>query len=280
MKNISEGIMQWAQADENVKVLILLGSHAAGQADEYSDYDLAVFCSSDEPYIKNDSWISKFGKIWVCVHEKLQEGDHMYSTRLVIFEGGLKVDFAFFPMLVLQDMMKANSLPDEYNRGFSVLLDKGSWTASMPKATKKESPGTKPSEQEFLRIVNEFWFEVHHVAKYLKRKDLWSAKFRSGGIYDNFLLKMIEWNEEAKRDWKTQMPPLGKRMRTWVDAHTWKALYDVFGHFEEEDSWKALVNTIGLFRELAKDTAHRLGYMYPQDVDEAINGYVLGLKGA
>ncbi|MDE3046301.1 MAG: aminoglycoside 6-adenylyltransferase, partial [Verrucomicrobiota bacterium] len=133
-------------------------------------------------------------------------------------------------------------------------------TALMPKATHKESAGKKPSEQEFQRVINEFWFEVHHVAKYLKREDLWSVKFRSGSIYDNFLLKMIEWNEQAKRNWESQLPPLGKRMRSWVDADTWKALHQIFAHFDSSDSRRGLLHLIELFRKIATDTAKRLGY--------------------
>lgn len=112
------------------------------------------------------------------------------------------------------------------------------------------------------------------MAKYLKRKDLWSVKFRSGFINDHFLLKMIEWNEQAKRNWETKVPPIGKRMHSWVGADTWKALHHIFAHFDSRDSWNGLKHTVELFRKLAIDTAQGLGYSYPQDLDQNIMGFI------
>ncbi len=278
-QSILDRIVEWAQNEKAIKAMILQGSYAAGMADAYSDYDLAIFCSAYELYIKDERWLSKIGNVWVCVYEKVEKGDKTFPTRLVIFDGGVKVDFAFYTMDVLADLARARPLPDEYTRGYTVLIDKESLTTSMPPATHKERPGAKPSEQEFQTVIQEFWFEVHHVAKYLKREDLWSAKFRSGSIQDHFLLKMIEWNEQAKRNWESQVPPLGKRMHSWVDADTWKALHQVFAHFDSRDSWQGLIHTIELFRKLATDTAKRLGYSYPHDLDKNITNFISATPG-
>lgn len=273
-KQIINRIVDWAQKEKDVRAVILMGSRAAGMEDPYSDFDLAIFCSSYDSYSGDEGWLSNIGNVWVCVHEKVNQGNHTFPTRLVIFEGGEKVDFGFYPMNILHDLVHAKDLPDEYNRGYTVLVDKRSLTALMPKATHKESAANQPSEPEFQRIINEFWFEVHHVAKYLKRDDLWSVKFRSGSIYDNFLLKMIEWNEQAKLNWKTQLPPLGKRMRSWVDPDTWKSLHQVFAHFDRSDSRRGLLHLIELFRKIATDTANRLGYSYPYDLDKNITNHI------
>lgn len=271
-------ILRWAQEEETIQAVILQGSHASGIADIYSDYDLALYCSANPTFIQDDQWLSKIGKVWICVHEKLFGGPQPYPTRLVIFEGGDKADFAFYPLAALYEMVRAQKLSDEFNRGFKVLLDKTKVTSALPQPAHKDSPAKKPSSEEFNRVVTEFWFEVHHVAKYLKREDLWSVKFRSGLIHKHFLLRMIEWNEEARRHGETRMPPFGKRMASWVEKNTWEALQNVFGHFDAKDSWKALFATIELFRKLSKETAQSLGYPYPQEVDQAISGYVKSLK--
>jgi len=277
MQTFLDRIIKWGEQEEAVKALILQGSRAAGIADEYSDYDLAVFCSTYEPYIQEESWLSNIKDVWVCVHEKVVQNDKVFPTRLVIFEGGIKADFTFYTMDVLEALGHKKSLPDEYNRGYLVLLDKESLAASLPKASGKERPANKPSEQEFLRVIKEFWFEVHHVAKYLKREDLWSAKFRSGSINDHFLLKMIQWHEEARLQWQSRMPPLGKRMHSWVDEDTWKALHQIFAHFDSKDSWQALMHTMELFRNIAIATSNKLGYNYPHDLDKHITHIIMQL---
>ncbi|MBD3231473.1 hypothetical protein GF322_02305 [Candidatus Dependentiae bacterium] len=65
--------------------------------------------------------------------------------------------------------------------------------------------------KEFYECIDDFWFEVYHVAIYLARQDLWLAKFRDNDI-KRFLLKMIEWNEGSKHNWNYETNSLGKRM--------------------------------------------------------------------
>jgi aminoglycoside 6-adenylyltransferase len=278
MENLLSRTLAWAQKESPIKVVIQLGSHMTGMSDAYSDYDLALFCSSFEDFFNDEKWLSELGKIWVCVHETTRWGNKTYPVLLIILEGVEKLDLTFYDRDVLQEILNSPTPPGEYNRGYKVLLDKDSLTTSMPLPSYKENPAGKPSQQEFERVIKEFWFEVHHVAKYLKREDLWAVKFRMGLINDHFLLKMIEWNEEAKRNWESLVPPLGKRMRSWVGPATWEALYKVFAHFDSQDSWKALMHTIELFRTLARDTAQRLGYSSLDDLDAHMSWYIKTLR--
>lgn len=149
----------------------------------------------------------------------------------------------------------------------------------MPKPEFKGFEYKKPSEHEFLTAVKEFWFEAYHVAVYLKRGDLWSAKVRSSGIHDHFLLKMIEWNELSKLNWNTAIRPMGKWMQSWVSQDTWNALHQIFAHFNEQDSWSFLLNTIALFRKLSIETAKKLGFSYPQDIDKNFSDFIFNLQG-
>ena len=269
--------IKWAQKESPIRAIILQGSRAAGTQDKVSDYDLAVFCSSDELYTQSEAWLSSIGHVWICVHEKIQWKAREIPTRLVIFEGGTKVDFAFFSIKDLLDLTKASALPDEYNRGYSVLLDKDSVAGSMPQPTNKEPAAEKPMKKEFLRVIEEFWFEAYHVAVYLKRLDLWSVKFRSNAMH-GFLLQIIEWHSEARDGWLQKSPPLGKRMSSWIDQPTRDALQGVFAHFDAGDSWKSLLHTIDLFRRLAKDVAERLKFNYPESMDQHISVFIKSLR--
>lgn len=264
-------ILQWANQEKLIRAVILTGSRAVDRHDELSDYDLALFCTDIDAFTCDDEWLSKIGKVWVCVHEKICIKDKEFPSRLVIFENGIKVDFSFYPIGVLEDISTIL-----FRNGYKVLLDKN----GMAMPSNEESPGTvKPNCEQFLTIINEFWFEAYHVAVYLRRGDLWSAQFRLNGLHQQFLLKMIEWNELSKTDWKGTLSELGKQMQSWASKDTWDALHRSFAHFDEKDSWNALDSTTGLFRILAHQTTAHLGYDYPHQVDSYISKFINKLRG-
>jgi len=268
MKTIINSTIDWSKSEKSIRAVILVGSRATDlPVDELSDYDLSIFLKDDSQFIQNDQWLSKIGKVWVCVHEKIYWENREVPTRLVIFEGGVKVDFAFYPLEIMQKL--CSSLPSEYR----IILDKDE-IAQKPQPRIKSYHTNKPTELEFLNVIKEFWFEAYHVAVYLKRGDLWSAKVRSEGIRQNFLLKMIEWDELSRHDWNYAIPPMGKSMQTWVCEKTWNALFGTFAHFDEQDSWQALHNIMELFRNLAKETAQKLEFKYPLDVDQNICEFI------
>lgn len=267
-------ILQWAKHEKHIRAVILTGSRATNKHDELSDYDLALFCTDIDSFTCDDAWLSKIGMVWVCVHEKVCIKEKEFPSRLVIFEKGIKVDFSFYPIESLKDISDIL-----FQNGYKILLDKEMMAKSMPSLNEETLVAVKPNSEEFLTIIHEFWFEAYHVAVYLRRGDLWSAQFRLSGLHHQFLLKMIEWNELSKTDWRGILPELGKRMQLWVSKDTWDALHQCFAHFDEKDSWNAIENTTSLFRILAHQAATQLSYNYPNEVDSHISKFINELKG-
>ena len=273
-------IIAWAQSEDNIRAVILIGSKAQeNSCDQLSDYDISIFCNNDAAYTCNEKWLTAIGDVWVFLPEKIHRDNKDYPTRLVIFDKGVKIDFAFYSIEVLQNLTEAHPLPVDYNLGYQILVDKDNLTKNMsqPSATLNIE---KPTEKVFRSLVEEFWFEAYHVAKYLHREDLWSVKFRDHGIKDHLLLKMIEWHAQATRQWTFSPHPYGKQMQSWVEKDVWNALQECFALFNPQDSWKALMNTIKLFRRLSTETAEMLEYQYPTAVDKNISGFIARLKDA
>lgn len=271
-----EQIVEWGKKEKAIKALILLGSRAArNPVDSYSDYDIAVFCDGNESYIESEKWLSQFGQVLVCVKEKVINKGQTFPTRLVIYEGGIKVDFSFFPIQILNEIASSNPLPDQYNLGYQVLLDKENRTTKMLSPQFKLKP-VKPTEKEFCRIIEEFWFEIYHVAIYLKRGDLWSVKFRFWSA-SSFLLQMIEWHIQAKQHWQFIPPPNGKRMLLWIDKDVWQDLHGVFAHFDATDSGKALSKMVELFRRLTAETAEDLAFDCKEELSKKMIHFITSL---
>lgn len=274
-------IIAWATNETPINTLILLGSRGRNEAvDQWSDYDISVFCTHYDAYTESQDWLTEIDKVWVCVNETTLFKNQTFPTRLVIFEGGIKVDFSFFTMDVLQQIsqsIKSGTIPDEYAMGYQVLIDKSNFTKNLNISHFPKPKAQKPTQEEFLRVINEFWFEAYHVAIYLKRNDLWSVKFRSNATH-SFLLQMITWHSEAKNNWSHKVPPNGKNMKSWVEPEIWKAIQNICAHFNTEDSWNSLFNTVDLFRKLSFETSNMLGIDYPKELDKNMSIFLLKLE--
>lgn len=268
-------VVRWIESQPQIRAAILVGSHAENRrTDELSDYDISLFCTEVSGLVESESWLENIAPVWVSIPEQFTFQGTVIPTRLAIFEGGHKVDFAFYPLEILDILTSSNKLPDEYNMGYKVLVDKDQLTSGIPNPTFAGFKTQRPSEKEFNDLVKEFWFEVYHVAKYLRRQDLWSVQFRLSGIHHNYLIKMICWNEASKHDWNYTTSSIGKRMHEWVGDNTWKALHQVFPHFEAVDSWNGLSKLMDLFVRLAREVASDLDYSYPTDMEKKIASYV------
>jgi len=276
MKNMEQKLIDWGQANPEIKALLLVGSRAQeNRADELSDYDVSVFMENIPSFIKDDQWISQFGKVWICVHEYKEWEDQSFPTRLVIFDGGIKVDISFWPTDLLKRWNQGHSMPNEFQAGFKVWVDKENLTQNLPKHIKPFTP--KPTQQMFDTVIQEFWFEAYHVAKYLKRNDLWSALFRLGLLRDHFLLKMIEWNEQARSNWTVLLHSNGKNLQSWVCPETREAIQHIFAHFDRSDCCDALKHAIELFRKISAETAAMCSFTL-SELDQTMTEYIFNMR--
>ena len=276
MQNL-EKIINWANSLENIKILILSGSLAAkGKKDELSDYDIAVY-GTDFNFIENDDWLKNIQEYWVCIHDQFLFSGYDIPTRLTIFNAYFKVDFSFHPMDLLHKMINSKTLPDDYNIGYKVLLDKENITNKLLKPTYTGFILSKPNKEKFQENIKEFWFESYHVAKYLYRNDLWTAKMRDWSTKE-LLRQMLEWNEACKQTKYFSPKNHGKEMKSQLNENIWQELEDCFGKFDKKDSWRTLNNTIKLYRKVAVETAKILGFTYDQKPDQHISAFIENLK--
>jgi aminoglycoside 6-adenylyltransferase len=179
-------IVRWAEDEPNVIALIRTGSRARdGQGDEFSDLDLEVIAADPRRLQRKDDWFRAFGGVWVV----LRFDELRFPTRLVVYDGGSKVDYTLAGVERLTEMYQG--LDSLYERGYEVLLDREGVTERLPRATGAFPILAAPSEAEFTFIVEEFWFEATHMPRYLSRGDLWVVKFRDWTMKRD-LLRMLE----------------------------------------------------------------------------------------
>ncbi len=203
-------IIEWGAGEAAVRALLLTGSRAVREpADHLADLDIGVFATSITPYLTDDTWIGRLACPWVYSPDRFYFHDTIVPTRLVIYEGGTKVDFSFWNLGSVERLAAERY----FDTGYKVLLDKDGTLQQLGPPSFKPAMPPRPSEQAFARLVNEYWFEAYHVAKYLYRGDLWLVKFRDSGSLKVYLLTLMEWYALAKHGWDYDVKWTGKHIR-------------------------------------------------------------------
>lgn len=272
----------WAQAEDALRAALIVGSQARldHPADAWSDLDLILSLADDqvETYLGRTDWLEQFAPVWLSHLGRTVAGE---PERLVLYEGGLQVDFVFHPVSELaraKEMLLSGALPDTLLRGVRVLVDKDGMIPDLPPPARPR-PATPPSGEAFRQALDNFWFSAVYCAKQLRRGELWMFQNGSMGMQWS-LLGMLEWQAHAEHGWDHDTWHAGKFIAEWAGPDEYAALREVFAHFDLEDGWRAMHARLALFHRLARDTAARLGFPYPTEMEEKISACVEAIRSA
>ena len=272
MKTLENRIAQWAATRPEIRLILVVGSRArkSPPADQWADLDLHLFCTHSDRLLIELGWLSCLGDVWTWLADEIETG---VPQRLVLFEGGDKVDFAFYPLQSVEKMVVTQQLEEIYRRGFYPLLDKDAWSARLPSTLFTGPRHKKPSEEQFQRVVHAFWYGAVYVAKQIRRGNLWVAKYRDWTMKTG-LLQMMEWHAWAIHGCEFDTFHDGHFLVDWTDPQTLNALEGVFGRFEPMESWQALFNTLALFRRLTTQTALLWKFDEAKVLDQQVTAFV------
>jgi aminoglycoside 6-adenylyltransferase len=238
-------IKRWAEAEENVRVLIVTGSVAREATDELSDIDLELYVTDPSRLLDTTAWYQAFGDVLVV---EALPNPWWHPTRLVNY-GGAKVDFMIAGTADLATAV--------YRRPFRVLVDKDHATAHL--GVEPKGPRPAPTAEEFLECVHWFYAEALMAAKCIVRGELWMAKSRDAEL-KAMLLRMLEWDHRSRYGADYETWYLGTHWREWMDPDVQKALAECWAGADALSSATALTHTIDLFIRVSERTAAALGH--------------------
>jgi aminoglycoside 6-adenylyltransferase len=268
--NIIPKITAWAQADENIRCILLVGSRARTDqlADEWADLDIILLAGDVGRLIDGNDWLDQIAPHWLTFVERT--GDGSGWERRVMFNGGADVEFVPIPMSVFHDLLRKADPPpglvDLIRRGYRVIVDKENiLTAIQALAIHAHQPQT-PTQAEYVNLVHDFWYHTVWTAKHLRRGELWWAKGCCDSYLKERLRQMMEWHTQATRP-GTDTWMRGRFLEDWVDLRVLSALPETFAHYDTEEVWKALIASMDLFRWLAMETAEIQEFVYPREGD-------------
>jgi aminoglycoside 6-adenylyltransferase len=264
-------LVRWASDDDLIRAVILTSSRTdPARSDELSDYDIILVVTDAPTFGREDAWQAGFGTPLVRWGD---EGDVFgveTTFRGVVYDTGVKIDYSIWPLDVLQAIQQQDAPPDTLDTGYRVLLDKDSITSSLPLPTHTSFIPTKPSREEYLALIEEFWFDTTYVAKALHRGELFFAK---SFMFDHeirleVLTRLLGWLIQIDHDWSMPLPPFGRKLESLIPPGTWSQLADTYVGADLEENWDALFAIIDVFREVAMAVGDALGFVYPQDVED------------
>lgn len=275
---LAEKFAQWAQGEGGIRAALMIGSRARADhpADQWADLDLIVVAADPGPYLASAAWLSAIAVPWLTFIET--SGDGRVLERRALFEGGLDVDFAFLPLEMARQMAQFGLPPDVadmFRRGARLLLDKDDLFASiMDLAGAPLPPVSPPSPDEFMNLVNDFWYHAVWSAKHLRRGELWWAKSGCDDHMKYLLRRMLEWHARLRHGPEHDTWLRGRFLEEWADPRAVKELHQTFAHYDAQDIWRALFATMDLFRWLSYEAAGSLGYGYPRLGEQHATGLV------
>lgn len=272
MADYTSRIKSWGHKRSEIRAILLAGSKARTNhpGDEWSDFDFEIYTTDYNEYFSKGTFINQFGETWIRLPKQTEDGDPQF---LVVFAGGQKVDFTFFPIDLLHQQVARQNLFDSQKRGYEVLIDKDGLAAQLPLPLTGSPIYQRPSAEKFKRTNESFWYSIIYQAKQIRRRNMWVVKQADRIIKDD-LYQMLEWHAQATHNWQYETWHGGHFMQEWTEDANWRGLHRVYGHFDPIDSWQALFGSMNLFRKLAQATAQRLTYPYDQKMDDTITSYI------
>jgi aminoglycoside 6-adenylyltransferase len=276
-----DNIVALAQEDEDIRTTILEGSFSThSHIDELSDYDVNVFARNYDKYLADDHWMSRIGEVMLYQKEQFQFYQAIISTRLVIFRDRERVDFSFWHLSLLSDIVEGDKVYESYKNGYQILVDKDHLAENLSPPDGTGFRISPPDRDRFLQTIYSFWFEAYCIARYLSRRDLWFAKRIEDSYIKDHLYRMALWHHQAVNRWKPN--PLlhteGKRFEKWASPELIEAIGRCFSLYDVESTWSSLFAMMELFDRLARQTSTQLHVEFPERVERDVLDYLEYLK--
>jgi len=275
---VIDRLTQWAEKQPFIRAMLLFSSRASPEAsvDIFSDYDILMAVRDVRQLHADDTWLNDFGKILVVFRNPvgLEHGFERFGF-ITHYEEGVKIDYCVFPVEYLTWAAGEPRLPDLLDNGYVVLLDKDHLTDGLKPPTYTAYLPCRPSEQEYLGIIEDFFNDAIYMAKHIWRDNLFLVKHLLD--YDlKFvgLRRMLEWRMESRHNWQVKPGAHGKGLKKYIEPEIWAELESTYVGAGLAENWDALLGTMALFRKVAADVADQLGYRYPHDKEQRVLAYM------
>jgi aminoglycoside 6-adenylyltransferase len=279
--DVIQRLLAWGETRPDIRAMILTSSRARADetVDTLSDYDVILAVADTHAFVDDDSWQFEYGEPMVRWGDQSELDGVTTYFRGVVYADGVKIDFTLWPDELLERVAELDVLPDDLDVGYRVLLDKEKRTPGWSAPTYRAHIPARPTEKEYRELVEEFWWGTTYVAKSLWREELVFAKFVLD--FDMRLValrRFLEWRIELDHDWSVRPGVYGRGLERLLPDDLWPELALTYAGSELDENWAALFRMTELFRRVATEVGDRLGYPYPQQVDDRVTAHLRAVR--
>jgi len=260
-------ILAWAEREDAVRVVAITSTRgrAEGPPDELSDYDVVLALTDFDRFDPAAAYATPAAR-WGD-----ESGVHGAKSffRGVVYEDGTKIDWTLWPAHA-PELVAQHGLTDNLDTGYRILLDRDGSTARWAQPTRTAHIPRRPTEDEYVALVEEFWWSATYVAKAQARGERFFARYvLDMDMTYGVLRSMLEWLIEVDHGWAWKPGAYGRGIEHELSPAVADALEAAHDSFD---------STIALFRDVAHDVGDALGYAYPQYADDAVTAYIDRLR--
>ncbi|WP_084240763.1 AadS family aminoglycoside 6-adenylyltransferase [Pedobacter africanus] len=276
-----KNIINWSENNRDIRAVLLTSSlvNPLAPVDEFSDLDIEFVFDNNADYISSNNWIHNFGNSIAMIEEDETCFDHKHAMKMVLYDDGVKVDFKLYSKANFLAEADQNELPEDWDIGYKVLIDKDSITQKLKQPTYQVSIIKKPTEEKFKQVLNDFWWDTTYVSKCLIRDELFYAKFMSeNNIRTDYLVPLIEWYIASQHHWNITTNKYGRLFKKYLTAGMWVKVEKTFSGSDVGDNWDALFAMADLVSEIGTELSQKLGYEYPEKLERDIRNYLNTVK--
>jgi len=225
-------VAEWAELQENVRAVLVIGSRAwaQDQVDHWSDLDLVVFTAQPSLYWRDLAWLQEIGDCWVSVAKPPFDPTSSWLPVSAVFSDRLRVDFVFHSIpdncsasSSLGEIITASPYAYVFYPFTRVLFDRGGspGVLTMPGGEYRPSLPDQPAFANHLKL---FWLQAVHIAHLIQRGELWRADQILHCELRRNLLALIEWHAMVMQGLEVGILPRGRFLEKWADPRVPAAL--------------------------------------------------------
>lgn len=277
-QDLEAKIAAWAAGQPGLHLAVVVGSRARTDppADEWSDLDLVFFTSRAEDYAGSPEWLRQFGPVWFAYLDRGEQN----SEWLVVYAGGLKVDYFIYPVPPPASpvdplaLLAAFPYPDVIRRGVRRLGE------PQPLVEPYSAAGfSPPGAQAYDEVVRTALLASVRCARLAARGELWQAQRELHCNLHPKLLILIEWHANRRPDRPADTWYHGRRIASWADPEVLPTLPGLFAGYDAGDLQQALLAALALIDRLGREIALAFGYTYPDQEAAALSVWIRSLAG-
>lgn len=256
---IKKKLLEIAKEDNNIKAIAAIGSSTREtvKADEYSDLDIVIATEDTDGWLYGEM-PKRLGEIKISFIGTTITGE---KERRVLYENALDVDMLVLTPNQLETSIKQHEAEFVCNRGYTVLYDDMNVKKMLDTYVNREVKHTSLNEEEFINLVNDFYFHTIWASKKILRGELWASKMCIDCCLKEHLLQVIEMYSVDR--YHVDVWHGGRFLDRWVEDDIKQELRRCFAHYDREDMVTALFATMKLFSRLSEAVAQMEGYEYP-----------------